>query len=141
MQKVQYNVSVIIEMSFLLFGFLFLHLSNCESVTQSRLGEAVKSDPQMMFKSEIGIGDKLEELLQKVERMDISWKLEKAYLENKLEAKNVEVESLQKMLKVQLGDNNKEVVKLKNQVTEIENKLDEVMLSTQKNQNVDSRKS
>ena len=75
----------------------------------------------MMFKSEIGIGDKLEELLQKVERMDISWKLEKAYLENKLEAKHVEVESLQKMLKVQLGDNNKEVVKLKNQVTEIEN--------------------
>ena len=75
-------------MSFLLFGFLLLHLSNCESVKQSGLEDAVKNDPQeMMFKSENGIGYKVEELLQRVERM------EKAHMEKKLETKNVEVKT------------------------------------------------
>ena len=66
-------------------------MSNCEFVKQSRLEDA--NDP-----NEIGIEDKLEELLKKVERMDIGWKMEMTHLENKLEPKTVEVENLQKRL-------------------------------------------
>ena len=36
---------------------------------------------------------------QRVERMDISWKLEKALLDEKFDSKNVEVEHLQNQLK------------------------------------------
>ena len=117
-------------MLFLLFGFLLLHFSNCEAVKQSGLEDAVKSDPQeMMYKSENGIGDKSEELLQKVERTDIDWKLEKIHLENKLEAKNAEVENLQK--------------RLTEMEVQLESRVEEVLLRTQKkneNQEVASLK-
>merc|ERR1711934_15268 len=83
-----------------------------------------------MFKNENGIGDKFEELMQRVERMDISWKTEKADLEKKLETKNVEVENLQQQLK-----------EMKLQFAEIESRVEEVMLRSQKNQEVASLKS
>ena len=80
-------------MLLLLFGFLLLHFSSCEAVKQSGLEDAVKNDPQeMMVKSENGIGDKVEELLKRVERM------EEAHTDEKLEAKNLEVENLQRQL-------------------------------------------
>ena len=68
-------------MSVLFFRFLFLHLlSNCVSSKQFGLHEAVKDEP--MVKNENG--DKYEELMQRMERMDINWKMEKAHLETKL---------------------------------------------------------
>ena len=71
--------------------------------------------------------DKFEELVQRVERMDISWKAEKAHLEKKLETKNVEVENLQK--------------RVKQMEVQFERRLEEAMLSTQKNQEITSLKS
>ena len=97
-----FNSSVIPEMSLLLLGLLLLHqvLSNSVSSKQSGLEDAVKNDPtEMMVKNENSIGDKFEELMQRVERMDISWKLEKANLERKLEVKTLEVENLHKRVK------------------------------------------
>ena len=71
--------------------------------------------------------NKFEELVQRMERMDTSWKMEKAHLEKKLETKNVEVENLDK--RVNAGEV---------QFAELETRTDEVMLSTQKrNQNQD----
>ena len=74
-----------------------------------------------------GTEDKFEELVQRVERMDISWKAEKAHLEKKLETKNVEVENLQK--------------RVKQMEVQFERRLEEAMLSTQKNQEITSLKS
>ena len=39
--------------------------------------------------------NKFEELVQRMERMDTSWKMEKAHLEKKLETMNLEVENLE----------------------------------------------
>ena len=101
-------LSVSVEMSFLLLLHLLLHL--CVSAKQSRLEEMVKDDlEETVYKSGKlnNDQDKDDELMQRVERMEISWKAEKAHLENKLEAKNVEVENLQRQLeemKVQFGN-------------------------------------
>merc|ERR1712110_933036 len=114
-------MGVIPEMSLLLLGLLLLHqvLSNGVFAKQSGLEDAVINDPtEMMVKNENSIGDKFEELMQRVERMDISWKLEKANLERKLEVKNVEVENLHKRVKE--GE------------VQFESRLKEVMLTTQK---------
>merc|ERR1712210_56118 len=73
---------------------------------------------EMMVKNENGIEDKFEELIQRVERMDISWKLEKANLEEKLEVKTLEVENLHKRVKE--GE------------LQFESRLEEVMLNTLK---------
>merc|ERR1712037_175172 len=114
-------MGVIPEMSLLLLGLLLVHqvLSNGVSSKRSGLEDAVKNDPtEMMVKNENGIEDKFEELMQRVERMDISWKLEKANLERKLEVKNEEVENLHKRVKE--GE------------LQFESRLKEVMLTTQK---------
>ena len=116
-------LSVSVEMSFLLLLHLLLHLC-IVSAKQSRLKEMVKDDlEETVYKSGKlnNDQDKDDELMQRVERMEISWKAEKAHLENKLEAKNVEVENLQEQLK-----------EVKVQFTEIESRMEEVMLSTQK---------
>merc|ERR1712210_31134 len=114
-------MGVIPEMSLLLLGLLLVHqvLSNGVSSKRSGLEDAVKNDPtEMMVKNENGIEDKFEELMQRVERMDISWKMEKANLERKLEVKTLEVENLNKRVKeVEL---------------QFESRLKEVMLNTQK---------
>ena len=115
-------LSVSVEMSFLLLLHLLLHL--CVSAKQSRLEEMVKDDlEETVYKSGKlnNDQDKDDKLMQRVERMEISWKAENAHLENKLEAKNVEVENLQEQLK-----------EVKVQFTEIESRMEEVMLSTQK---------
>ena len=129
------NSSVIAEMSFLLLGLLLLHICNGVSSKQSGLEEAVKDDPtEMVVKNENGFEDKFKELMQRMERMDINWKLEKAHLETKLETQNVEMGNLQKQfeeMKVQFGNKDKEAAALKKQVKENENKMDEMM----KNQN------
>merc|ERR1712210_155464 len=109
-------MGVIPEMSLLLLGLLLVHqvLSNGVSSKRSGLEDAVKNDPtEMMVKNENGIEDKFEELMQRVERMDISWKMEKANLERKLEVENL----------------NKRV---KEGELQFESRLKEVMLNTQK---------
>ena len=100
-------------MSFLLLLLLVLPLSE-----QSGLEDAFKEDPEeTIYKSGEGIEYKLEQLMQRMERMDD--------LEKKLETKNVEVENLQQQLK-----------EMKVQFADIERRVEEVMLSTQKkNQN------
>merc|ERR1712037_716516 len=86
--------SVNVEMPLLLLLLLVLPLSNRVSSEQSRLEEE-------KYKSENlnGIDKKADELMQRMERLDISWKLEKADLEKKLETKNAEVENLQERVK------------------------------------------
>merc|ERR1712210_431207 len=114
-------MGVIPEMSLLLLGLLLLHqvLSNGVSSKRSGLEDAVKNDPtEMMVKNENGIEDKFEELMQRGERMDISWKLEKANLEEKLEVKTLEVENLHK--------------RVKEGGLQFESRLEEVMLNTLK---------
>merc|ERR1712037_252352 len=114
-------MGVIPEMSLLLLGLLLVHqvLSNGGSSKRSGLEDAVKNDPtEMMVKNENGIEDKFEELMQRGERMDISWKMEKANLERKLEVKTLEVENLNKRVKE--GE------------LQFESRLKEVMLNTQK---------
>merc|ERR1712110_1054951 len=131
-----YNISVIAEMCLLLLLLLVLPLSNRVSSEQSGLEEE-------KYKSENlnGIDKKVYELMQRMERMNISWKLEKADLEKKLEAKNAEVENLQKrmmegevqfesrveglILRTQTKNEN-QIASLKKQVTEIESKVEEV---------------
>ena len=73
-----------------------------------------------MYKSErtSGTEDKFEELMKRMDRLDISWKTEKAHLEKKLERKNVEVENLQK--------------RVKEMEVQFESRVEEAMLSTQK---------
>merc|ERR1712210_251493 len=113
-------MGVIPEMSLLLLGLLLLHqvLSNGVSSKRSGLEDAVKNDPtEMMVKNENGIKDKFEELMQRVERMDISWKMEKADLERKLEVKTLEVENLHKRVKEGEVQLQKEVASLKSEMT------------------------
>ena len=97
-----------------------------------------------MYKSE-KLEDKFEELMQRMERMDISWKMEKADQEKKLETKNVEVENLQEQLKevkvkmlATQRKNHQEVSSLKSEMTmqiaDLQNQLKEVK-AQQKNQN------
>jgi len=78
-------MGVFVKMSFLLFGFLLLHLCNGVSVKQLRVEEGVNDE---LTKNENGIGDQVKELMQRVEGM-----------EKKLEVKNTEVEDLQKRMK------------------------------------------
>jgi len=129
--------SVNVEMPLLLLLLLVLPLSNRVSSEQSRLEEE-------KYKSENlnGIDKKADELMQRMERLDISWKLEKADLEKKLETKNAEVENLQErvkegelqfesrveglILRTQRKNENQEIASLKKQVTEIESKVEEV---------------
>ena len=76
-------------MSLLLFGLLLLHLSNCGFSKQSGLRENVGGDlEETTYMS--GIDKKVEELLQRMERM-----------ENELETKNVEVKNLENKLKME----------------------------------------
>merc|ERR1712037_76941 len=86
--------SVNVGMPLPLLLLLVLPLSNRVSSEQSRLEEE-------KYKSENlnGIDKKADELMQRMERLDISWKLEKADLEKKLETKNAEVENLQERVK------------------------------------------
>ena len=114
-------------MSPLLFGFLLLHLSNCGSSKQFGLEDAIKDGPEeTMYKSKKlnSIEEKEEEY--KVERMNISCKMELENLRQQLEE-----------MKVQFGNGNKEVADLKSQVEENETKLDEMI----KNQSQDVAKS
>ena len=123
-------------MSLLLLLLLLLTIYNCESFGKSRLEDAARDDPEeTMNKSEKpnSTEAKFEELEQRMERMDISWKLEKARLEKKLETKNVElVENLQQQLeevKVQFESRMEEVEKvatLEKQVVAIESKVEEI---------------
>ena len=76
-------------MSFLLFGLLLLHLSSCGFSKPSRLEEKVGGDLEETTYTS-GIDKKVEELLQRMERM-----------ENELETKNVEVENLENKLKME----------------------------------------
>merc|ERR1712233_285548 len=103
------------EMSFLLFMLLLLHLSNGVSVKQSRVEEGVNDEPT---KNENDVGDQVKELMQRVERMEISWKTEKANLEKKLEAKNTEVEDLQKRMKKGEEEMKEAEVQFENRVEE-----------------------
>ena len=85
--------SVIAEMSFLLFGFLLLHLFNGLSSKQSGLEEDVRGDLEeiMSWSQKMnGLDITVEELLQRVERMEI--------LESKLESQSLEMENFQKQL-------------------------------------------
>jgi len=59
--------------------------------------------------------------MQKMERMDTGWEMEKAHLEKNLATKNMEVENLQKQLK-----------ELNVQFAKIEIRMEEVMLGTQR---------
>jgi len=119
-------------MPFLLLLLLVLPLSNRVSSEESRLEEEKYESENLN-----GIDKKVDELMQRMERMDISWELEKADLEKKLETKNEEVENLQKRMKegeLQLEsrveelkkNQNQEIKSLKKQVTEIESKVEEV---------------
>ena len=76
----------------LVFGFLLLSLLyNCVSSKQSRLEEDVRGNlGEMIFMAEKlnGLDKKVEQLLQKMERM-----------ENKIGAKNLEADNLQKQIK------------------------------------------
>jgi len=109
--------TVIGEMSFLFLGFLLLQLSN--GVEQARVEEGVNDGPT---KNENGIEDQVKELMQRVERMDITRKMETADLEKKLEAKNTEVENLEKRVKeieAQKKNQNQEIVaSLKSEIEE-----------------------
>merc|ERR1712130_873165 len=73
-------------------------------------------------KNENGIEDQVKELMQRVERMDITRKMETADLEKKLEAKNTEVENLEKRVKeieAQKKNQNQEIVaSLKSEIEE-----------------------
>ena len=137
-----YSSSVMDEMSLLLLGFLLLHSSKCVSSKESRLEETVKNDPtEIMFKNDNG--DKFEELMQRMERMEIGWKLEKAHLETKLEAQNIEMNNHQQQLEemsVQFENRDKEVAdqncevgkSLKNEIkmqckAEVKKELDKVL--------------
>ena len=130
------NILVIAEMSLLLQLLLLLFLSNCVTVQQSSLEEAVGYDlEETTNKSDkvTGIESKSEELTQRMERMEISWKLEKANLETKLETKNVEVENLQEQLKevkVHFESRMEEVASLPSemamQIADLQNQLKEV---------------
>ena len=124
------NISVIAEMSLLLLLLLLLPISNCE---QSGLEDAARDDPteETMNKSENPkiIEDKFEELVQRMERMDMRWKLEKT----RLETKNLElVEKLEQQLegvKVQFESRLEQVEKvatLEKPVTVIESKAEEI---------------
>merc|ERR1712154_53102 len=128
--------SVNVEMPLLILLLLVLPLSNRVSSEESKLEEE-------KYKSENlnGIDKKVDELMQRMERMDISWKLENAGLEEKLEIKNAEVENIQKRMKegepqferrveelmrrTQKKNQNQEIKSLKKQVTEIETKVEE----------------
>lgn len=115
-------------MSLLLLLILPLSLSNRVSSEQSGLvNNAPGETMYKMSEKTNDTEDKFEELVQRVERMDISWKAEKAHLEKKLETKNVEVENLQK--------------RVKQMEVQFERRLEEAMLSTQKNQEITSLKS
>ena len=92
------SISVVAEMLHLLLLHLLFHI--CVSAKQTRLEDTVKDDlEEEMYKSENNVNEREEELMQRMERMEISWKTEKADLENKLEEKNVEVEKLQQQLR------------------------------------------
>ena len=103
---------------FLLVLYLLLHLGICVSAKQSRLEETIKDDlKKAIFKNEKlnKVTEKEEELMQRMERTDISWKMEKEHLENELETKNVEVENLQQQLK-----------EMKVQFAEIESRVEDI---------------
>merc|ERR1712018_456595 len=143
-------MGVIAEMSFLLFGLLLLHLlSNCVNAKQIELEEDLGGDlEETMYKSQLnGHEMKVEELLQRMERMEISWKLDKAHLENKLESQNMELEKHQKQLeemKVQCGYSHKKATDLQNEFAKMESKMKAVMLNIQEkhqNQEVSGLKS
>ena len=114
------NNSVNVEMPLLQLLLLVLPLSNLVSSEQSGLKE--NDLGRMMNKIEKlnGIEDRFEEVMQRMEGMDISWKTEKADLEKKLETKNEEVENLQTQLKGILTTqkkNHQEVASLKSEMT------------------------
>ena len=100
-------------MSPLLFGFILLHMSNCLSSKQFGLKEDVGGYPEeTMYKTEKlnAIEEKVDDVLKRMERMDMSWKQEKALLEEKLEVKNVEVKELQNQAKEVQKRNEKQEV-------------------------------
>ena len=105
-----FNNSVNVEMPLLLLLLLVLPLSNPVSSRPSRLKENMKEEKSEKLND---IDKKVEKLIQRMERMDI--------LEKKLETKNVEVENLLK--RVEEGEL---------QFSEIESRLEEVMLNTLK---------
>ena len=83
------SISVVAEMLHLLLLHLLFHL--CVSAKQSVLEDTVKDDlEERMCKSENNVSEREEELMQRMERMDIRWKTEKVDLEKKLETTNAE---------------------------------------------------
>ena len=112
-------------MSPLLFGFILLHLSNCLSSIQSGLEEDVGGSKTENLN---GIEEKVDDLFRRMERMDISWKLEKALLEAKLEAKNVEAEDLQNQINENRNKNQEVADRLKSEVeAEVKKELNKVL--------------
>ena len=90
-------------------------MSNCAF---AGLENAVKDGSKECKCEELnGIAEQVKELMQRMERMDISWKEEKAHLENRLDTKNVEMEDLRRRL---------EEVELL-----LESRVEEVMARTQ----------
>merc|ERR1712037_425819 len=118
-------MGVIAEMSFLLLGFLLLHLlSNGVSGLDEDVGGNLA---EKMYKSEKLNNINEEKKMQRMERMDI--------LESKLESQNVEMGNLQKQLeeiKAEAGDLKKQVkeneIKVENQCqAEVKKELDKVL--------------
>ena len=112
-------------MSFLLLGFLLLHLlSNGVSGLDEDVGGNLA---EKMYKSEKLNNINEEEKMQRMERMDI--------LESKLESQNVEMGNLQKQLeeiKAEAGDLKKQVkeneIKVENQCqAEVKKEVDKVL--------------
>ena len=101
-------------MSLILLGLLLFHMS----CVFAGLEDAVKDDSKECKCEELNsIGEQVKELMQRMERMDISWNVEKAHLENRLDTKNVEMEDLRRRL---------EEVELP-----LESRVEEVMARTQ----------
>ena len=71
---------------------LLLHLlfQICASAKQS----GFEGLDERMYKNENSVNERVEELMQRMERMEISWETEKADLEKKLEGKLEEISSL-----------------------------------------------
>ena len=122
------NISVSVEMSVLLLLHLLLY--NVSSPNQSMLEDIDLEKTKYKSEKLNNVIENEEELMQRMEIMESSWKMEKVNLEKKLETKNVEVENLQQELK-----------EVKVQFAEIKSKMEDLMLKIQKNQEIDNLKS
>ena len=92
LSKARWKSSVVAEMSHLLLLHLLFQI--CASAKQS----GFEGLDERMYKSENTVNEREEGLMQRMERMEISWKQEKAHLETKLESQNMEMENNKKRL-------------------------------------------